>query len=100
MAPRNGPAALPALANPPRSRHILMAQSRRLPRRNNGRANGGASNMAFFTDRERAALGKSLDVKVQGKVRELVRQEFGPRRRRPAEPNSPEDAGPMMRRRP
>lgn len=56
--------------------------------------------MAFFTDRERAALGKSLDVKVQGKVRELVRQEFGPRRRRPAEPNSPEDAGPMMRRRP
>ena len=55
--------------------------------------------MAFFNARERAALGKSVEIKVQGKVRELVRQEFTPRRR-PAEPSFTDDGGPVLRRRP
>jgi hypothetical protein len=56
--------------------------------------------MAFFTARERAALGKSVEIKVQGKVRELVRQEFSPRRRPPAEPSFTDDGGAVPRRRP
>ena len=36
--------------------------------------------MGFFTTRERAELGKSAELRVQGKVRE-VRHDFVPRRR-------------------
>src|SRR5258708_5280220 len=34
--------------------------------------------MGFFTARERAALGKSAEIGVQGNVRELVRGDFAP----------------------
>ena len=37
--------------------------------------------MSFFTTRERAELGKSAEIRVEGKVRELVRRDFAPRRR-------------------
>ena len=37
--------------------------------------------MGFFTTRERAELGKSAEIRVQGPVRELVRRDFSPRRR-------------------
>jgi hypothetical protein len=37
--------------------------------------------MVFFTARERAQLGKSTEIKVQGKIRESVRYDFAPRRR-------------------
>jgi hypothetical protein len=37
--------------------------------------------MGFFTTRERAALGKSADVRPQKRVRELTAQDFAPRRR-------------------
>jgi hypothetical protein len=44
--------------------------------------------MGFFTPRERAELGKSAEMKGQGKARELVRHEFAPRARpRPPEPD-------------
>jgi hypothetical protein len=39
--------------------------------------------MGFFTTRERAELGKSVDLEVEGKVRELVRRDFAPMRRPP-----------------
>jgi hypothetical protein len=40
--------------------------------------------MGFFTPRERAALGKSAELREQqGKVRELVRHDFTPRARPP-----------------
>jgi hypothetical protein len=40
--------------------------------------------MGFFTTRERAELGKSAELRTQGKVRELVRRDFAPPpRRRP-----------------
>jgi len=43
--------------------------------------------MSFFTPRERAALGKSAEIRGQGRARELVRHDFAPRARpRPAEP--------------
>ena len=38
--------------------------------------------MGFFTPRERAELGKSAEIRGQGKARELVRHEFAPRARR------------------
>ncbi len=41
--------------------------------------------MGFFTTRERAALGKSSELRGQGEVRELVRHDFVPPRRRPSE---------------
>jgi len=41
--------------------------------------------MGFFTTRERAALGKSAELRGQGEVRELVRHDFVPPRRRPPE---------------
>src|SRR5262245_55778535 len=48
--------------------------------------NGGLY-MSFFTPRERAALGKSAEIRGQGRARELVRHDFAPRARpRPAEP--------------
>lgn len=37
--------------------------------------------MGFFTARERAELGKSAEIRVQGTVRELHRQDYAPRRR-------------------
>jgi hypothetical protein len=44
--------------------------------------------MSFFTPRERAGLGKSAEIRGQGKARELVRHEFTPRARpRPPEPD-------------
>jgi hypothetical protein len=39
--------------------------------------------MGFFTARERAALGKSAEIRERGNVRELMRQDFTPPRRRP-----------------
>jgi hypothetical protein len=43
--------------------------------------------MGFFTPRERAELGKSAETRGQGKARELVRHDFVPRARRPADPD-------------
>jgi hypothetical protein len=37
--------------------------------------------MSFFTSRERAELGKSAEIRAEGKVREIVRRDFAPRRR-------------------
>ena len=46
--------------------------------------------MGFFTPRERAALGKSAELREQGKVRELVRHDFTPAPRpRPPYPERP-----------
>ena len=39
--------------------------------------------MSFFTTRERAELGKSAEIRMERKVRDVVRSEFAPRRRRP-----------------
>ena len=39
--------------------------------------------MSFFTNRERAELGKSAEIPTERKVRDVVRNEFAPRRRRP-----------------
>ena len=38
--------------------------------------------MSFFT-RERAEMGKSAEIRMERKVRDVVRDEFAPRRRRP-----------------
>ena len=47
--------------------------------------------MSFFTPRERAALGKSAEIRGQGRARELVRHDFAPRARpQPAEPQPAE----------
>src|SRR5215510_3820844 len=55
-----------------------------------GGLDGGLS-MNFFTPRERAALGKSAEIRGQGRARELVRHDFAPRARpRPAEPQRAE----------
>src|SRR5262245_33759233 len=43
--------------------------------------------MSFFTPRERAELGKSAEIRGQGKRRRLVRHDFVPRARRPADPD-------------
>ena len=37
--------------------------------------------MSFFTTRERAELGKSAEIRMERKVRDVVRNEFAPRRR-------------------
>ena len=37
--------------------------------------------MSFFTTRERAELGKSAEIRTERKVRDVVRNEFAPRRR-------------------
>jgi len=37
--------------------------------------------MSFFTTRERAELGKSAEIGTERKVRDVVRNEFAPRRR-------------------
>ena len=37
--------------------------------------------MSFFTTRERAELGKSAEITMERKIRDVVRSEFAPRRR-------------------
>src|SRR5262245_26161122 len=56
--------------------------------------------MGFFTTRERAELGKSADIRTQGKVRELVRRDFAPQqpRRRPTEHDLTGHVGTLMQR--
>ena len=53
--------------------------------------------MGFFTTRERAELGKSAEIRVQGQVRELVRRDFTPRRR-PADSDLAGHVGSLMER--
>ena len=53
--------------------------------------------MGFFTTRERAELGKSSEIRVQGQVRELVRRDFTPRRR-PADSDLAGHVGSLMER--
>jgi hypothetical protein len=53
--------------------------------------------MSFFTTRERAELGKSSEMKVEGKVREIVRRDFTPRRR-PADNDLAGHVGSVMQR--
>jgi hypothetical protein len=55
--------------------------------------------MGFFTTRERAELGKSAEMRGQGKARELVRQDFAPRvRPRPADPDISGHVGTLVNR--
>jgi peptidoglycan hydrolase CwlO-like protein len=54
--------------------------------------------MGFFTPRERAELGKSAEMRGQGKARELVRHEFTPRARRPADPDISGHVGTLVNR--
>jgi hypothetical protein len=55
--------------------------------------------MGFFTPRERAELGKSAEMRGQGKARELVRQDFAPRGRpRPADPDISGHVGTLVTR--
>ena len=54
--------------------------------------------MAFFTPRERAELGKSAEIREQGKARELVRHDFAPRARRPADPDISGHVGTLVNR--
>jgi hypothetical protein len=53
--------------------------------------------MGFFTARERAALGKSAEIRGQDNVRELVRHDFAPPRRRVPSRNLADDIGLVMR---
>ena len=49
--------------------------------------------MGFFTPRERAELGESLDPKVPRRVREPIRRDFTPRRpARTHDPGTPDAA--------
>jgi hypothetical protein len=54
--------------------------------------------MAFFTSRERAELGKSAEVRMKGKAREMVRHDFTPPRRRPADNELAGHVGTLMQR--
>ena len=60
----------------------------------------GDLNMGFFTPRERAELGKSAEIRErgQGKARELVRHDFVPRARRPADPDISGHVGTLVNR--
>jgi hypothetical protein len=49
--------------------------------------------MGFFTAAERAELGKSAERRVQGRPRELIRDDFAPRLRRPADNDVAGDGG-------
>jgi hypothetical protein len=51
--------------------------------------------MGFFTTRERDSIAKSADMRMQGKVRELVRPDLPPRRR-PPERNLADRLGSLM----
>ena len=55
--------------------------------------------MSFFTTRERAELGKSAEIRTERKVRDVVRNEFAPRRRRP-DSDLPGHVDPVMQQRP
>jgi hypothetical protein len=55
--------------------------------------------MSFFTTRERAELGKSAEIRMERKVRDVVRSEFAPRRRRP-DSDLPVHVDPVMQQRP
>ena len=52
--------------------------------------------MGLFTSRERAQVEKPTELRAQGRVRELVRQDFAPRRR-PAEIDLTGHVGTLMR---
>jgi hypothetical protein len=54
--------------------------------------------MGFFTPRERAELGKSAEIRGQGKARELVRHDFAPRARPPADPDISGHVGTLVNR--
>jgi hypothetical protein len=53
--------------------------------------------MGFFTARERAELGTSVQIEVEGKGRESVRHDFAPRQR-PREDGAAGDLGSLMQR--
>jgi hypothetical protein len=52
--------------------------------------------MGFFTSRERAQVEKPTELRARGRVREVVRQDFAPRRR-PAETDLAGHVGTLMR---
>jgi hypothetical protein len=52
--------------------------------------------MGFFTSRERAQVEKPTELRARGRVREVVRQDFAPRRR-PAEADLAGHVGTLMR---
>ena len=52
--------------------------------------------MGFFTSRERAQVEKPTELRARGRVREVVRQDFAPRRR-PAETDLAGNVGTLMR---
>ena len=55
--------------------------------------------MGLFTPREPADLGKSAEIRGQGKARELVRHDFAPRARpRPADPDISGHVGTLVNR--
>jgi hypothetical protein len=54
--------------------------------------------MGFFTPREPAEAGKSAEMRGQGKARELARQDFTPRARRPADPDISGHVGTLVNR--
>ena len=53
--------------------------------------------MSFFSARERAELGTSVQIEVEGKGRESVRHDFAPRQR-PREDSAAGDLGSLMQR--
>jgi hypothetical protein len=53
--------------------------------------------MGFFTARERAELGTSVQIEVEGKGRESVRHDFAPRQR-PKEDGTAGDLGSLIQR--
>ena len=55
--------------------------------------------MSFFTTRERAELGKSAEIRMDRKVRDVVRSEFAPRQRSP-DSDLPGHVDSVMRQRP
>src|SRR5260221_14120273 len=57
----------------------------------------GRLKMGFFTARERAELGTSVEIGVEGKGRESVRHDFAPRQR-PREDGAAGDLGSLMQR--
>ena len=54
--------------------------------------------MSFFTPRERGELGKSAELRGQGRAREFVRNDFVPRERRPADPDISGHVGTLVNR--
>jgi hypothetical protein len=54
--------------------------------------------MGFFTTRDRAEPGKSVEPRVEGRVRDGARRDFAPPRRRVAEPDLTGHVGVLMQR--